>query len=301
MVCMRLVDEEGKAMGCREVAAGDAGVLSGERMRILRLLCEGAAYPAEIARRMGLPVQTIYYHIRLLEKAGLIDFVEYRELNGGMAKRYACRADGFAVVVNPRAWKEGGGAGKKTPRMLEPFVRNGFFDGLVVVGSPDPHGKYRARASELGALELAMYLGQHASFSFPLYALDTQVRAPDRERNLILAGGPKVNTLVAEMNDSLPIRFDERNFELRSTLSGKRYAENIGVVELVKSPFAAKKSVLVVGGLNQHGTRAAVIAIVKRMGELEKGNAVRPKTLAKVVEGFDEDGDGVVDAVEILE
>lgn len=298
---MRLVNDEEKVIGCVEVAARDAGVLSAERVRILRLLSEGAAYPAEIARRMGLPVQTIYYHIRLLEKAGLIDFVEYKELNGGMAKKYACRAGGFAVVVNPKGWKEGSVAVKKAPRMLEPFVRNGFFDGLMVVGSPEPHGKYRARASELGALELAMYLGQYASFSLPLYVLDTQVRAQDRERNLILAGGPKVNTLVAEINSSLPIRFDKRNFELRSTLSGKRYSENIGVVELVKSPFAANRSILVVGGLNQHGTRAAIIAMIGKMGEIEEGNSVKGNVLAKVMEGFDEDGDGVVDAVEILE
>jgi S-layer protein (TIGR01564 family) len=112
---------------------------------------------------------------------------------------------------------------------------------------------------------------------------------------LILAGGPKVNTLVAEINDKLPIRYTRDNAEVYSSVSKKTYSGNIGVVELVANPFAKTKFVLVVSGLNQNGTRAAVLAVVKHP-EWFTGSRI-----AIVVEGFDEDGDGQVDGVERLE
>jgi hypothetical protein len=243
---------------------------------------------------MNLPVQTIYYHIRLLARGGFLKLSEYEERHGGIAKRYVPSSESFATVVKPGAWKGIAAAKKSVPQPFAPFARHGFFDGLMVVGSPEPHGKYRARASELSVLELAMLLGSYATFSFPLYVLDTQLKAEDRKKNLILAGGPKVNTLVAEINAYLPVRFD-------STLSKKRYSENIGVIELIRSPFAKGASILLVGGLNYHGTRAAVLALVENMKDVEKGNTQKPEILAKVVEGFDENGDGMVDAVEVLE
>jgi len=150
-------------------------------------------------------------------------------------------------------------------------------------------------------VEFSMLLGQYAGFSFPLYSLDTELKGREKEGNLVLAGGPKVNTVVAEVNKHLPIRFEEGSFDVYSTLSKKKYGENIGLVELVENPFNRKKKVLLLGGLNQNGTRAAVLALVKRMREVEKGNAYNPGIIAKVVEGFDDNGDGVVDAVEILE
>src|SRR4030095_16338995 len=205
--------EDGRSIGCRELALNGISSLSKERVRILELLSRGPKYPAELARIMELPVPTVYYHIRLLEKAELIDFVDYSERNGGVAKRYACNAESLAFIIKPD-WKETARPKSDIPPIISPFIKNGFFDGLMVLGSPDPHGRYRARASDLGILELAMYLGQYASFGFPLYMLDRKVK--DRGKNLILAGGPKVNTLVAELNPKLPIRFDEKNFEIHS-------------------------------------------------------------------------------------
>ncbi len=298
---MRLLKDESGAMECREIGSAEIGTLSDERIEILKLLSVSPSYPAEIARKMGIPVQSAYYHIRMLEKAKLIEFIEYSERNGGVAKKYACKSPSIGLILNEQSWRKVSESKKKEPKLLEPFIKNGFFNGLIVVGSPDPHGKYRARGSELGMLELSMYLGNYATFDFPLYSLDTQLKQEDKKRNLVLAGGPKVNTLIAQINNSLPIRFDKDNFELFSTLSKKKYGENIGVIELIKNPFASQSWILVIAGLNQHGTRAAVIALVKKISEIEKGNKFNKKIMAKVIEGFDEDGDGIVDAVEIRE
>jgi DNA-binding transcriptional ArsR family regulator len=295
---MRLVEED-RAMECLKVDAEKIGALSEERTMILELLSEKPHYPAELARALELPVQTIYYHIKILEKAGFLEFTEYEERNGGIAKRYRSKAESVAVVINPAGWKKADFAPKRPPAILRPFIKSGYFDGQIIVGSPEPHGKYRARASEFGMLELAMYLGQFATFDFPLYRLDVRLDSEMRKRNLIVAGGPKVNTLVHEINNDLPISFDEKNFIVHSSISGKKYEENVGVIELIKNPYNADAKILLIGGLNHHGTRAAVIAIVKKSAEL--GVKDGKKAFAKVVQGYDENGDGIVDSVDILE
>lgn len=290
---MMLIKENGKGIGCKEIDQFKA--LSDDRLKILKYLGRRPAYAIEIAREIGLPPQITYYHIKVLERAGMIEFVDYEEKNGGVAKKYLAKAQSFAIVVDDDGWRETTPPSKKAPAILEPFFENGVFDGLMVVGSPDPHGKHRARASELGMLELAMLFGRYAAPVFPMYKLDTQASDGDRRKNLILAGGPKVNTFVAEVNSGLPVKFTKDNAEIYSTLAGKAYSGNIGLVERIKSPFAKGRSILVVGGLNQQGTRAAVLALVKHTNEFKN------EITARVVEGFDEDGDGLVDNVEFLE
>ncbi len=297
---MKLVDGA-KAIDCSLVDADKLAVLSAERLEILSFLAKEPSYTAEIARRLGLQVQTVYYHMRELQRAGLVKLIDYEERGGAMAKRFGVPAGCIAVVLK-EDWKPFAlPAKKEPPRIFSPFIQNGFFNGLFILGSPDPHGKYRSRASEFCACELSMLLGRYASFSFPLYILDTEARQRHKEQNLVLIGGPKVNALVAEINSHLPVKFDENTFGVYSTLSKKRFSETVGLVELVDNPFAKNKKILFAGGMNYQSTRAAVLAIVNNLKEIEKGNSHNPEVLARVVEGFDEDGDGIIDAVEFLE
>lgn len=297
---MKLVNDESKFLLSSILSERDVKALSQGRMEILRLMAKSPKYPAEIARELEIPLQLAYYHIKVLEKHGFIEFVDYAEINGGVAKRYRASSESFSVVLSDN-WKEFTAVKSESPKIIAPFVRGGALQGKIIVGSPEPHGKYRARASELGVLELAMFIGRYSTFEFPAYVLDTQFNDKYKSQNLILAGGPKVNTIVAEVNDSLPVKFIINNSELHSSFSKKTYSGNIGAVQLVKSPFSKSASILVVGGINQHGTRAAVMGLVKHHKELDLGNSFSRKSLAKVVEGFDEDGDGLIDAIEILE
>ncbi|MGB9577176.1 MAG: helix-turn-helix domain-containing protein [Candidatus Norongarragalinales archaeon] len=292
---------EDKSVSVKLVEEAALHNLSADRLRILRALACEPKYPAQLAKEMGEQVQTLYYHVRLLQRAGLVKLVEYEEKGGALAKKYAVAADGLALVLNDSAWKPFLARTQKPPSFFKPFVSGGVFDGKMVVGSPDPHGPFRMRGSDLCAAEIAMVLGAFASFSFPLYLLDTEVRESHRKQNLLLVGGPKVNLLVAEANPFLPVRFNKSFSGVESDLSGKRYSENVGVIELVESPFNRMRKLLLVGGLNHSGTRAAVLAIAKHLSEVEKGNSRSSSVFARVVEGFDEDGDGVVDAVEFLE
>ena len=297
---MKLVNENGEALNCMEIDEKSISALSKERLQILKMITKQPMYAAEIARELGMEEQALYYHIKILQKAGLVKFTDYEEKRGGVAKKFIASTESVALVLKD-SWKHFAYSKKAIPKIFVPFIDNGAFDGTFVVGSPDPHGKYRARASEFPILELAMLLGSYATFSFPLYLLDTQMKEEEKKQNLIIAGGPKVNMLTAEINNVLPLRFDKETFEIRSKFSKKRYSGNIGVIELLANTFAPSKKILLIGGLNHQGTRAAILAIIKKMKQIEEGNKYNPKTIAKIVEGFDENGDGIVDTVEILE
>ncbi|MFQ5405605.1 MAG: S-layer protein [Candidatus Micrarchaeia archaeon] len=275
--------------------------LNEDRLKMLRLLSRQPRYPAELARELGMQEQTAYYHMRILVKAGLVELVDYKQKQGALAKRFKARASALAVTLSDKWRPVSSVPTKKPPKLFAPFVKNSFFDALFILGSPDPHGEYRGRGSEYPAAELAMNLGQYASFSYPLYRLDTEVEEHHKKENLFALGGPKVNAVVNSLNPHLPIKFAENTFDITSSLSGKKYSENVGIVELVTNPFNKQKKVLVVSGRDHNSTRVAVLSIITKREKLEKGNTHDSSVLAKVVQGFDEDADGIVDAVEILE
>ncbi len=278
------------------------GVLSEDRLKILKALGESPKYPAQVARELRMQVQTAYYHVRILLQAGLIKFVETEEHGGATAKKFTAAADALAVVVNNGGFKPFGTAKlARPPEFLAPFITNGFLDAHIVLGSPDPHGKYRGRGSELCAAELAMLLGNYATFAYPLYYLDTELKEKDKRGNAIAIGGPKVNSFTSEVNRHLPIFFDEKTFNVTSGISGKTYEENVGVVEVIDNPLNRHKKILVAAGMNHTATRVAILAIINQRKKLEQGNRFDATKQANVVTGFDEDGDGIVDAVEVLE
>ncbi len=298
---MKLLNNRNEVMESAAIPLESIGVLSSERMKILMLIAEEPMYPAQIARRMGMSVQGAYYHMKILEEANLARFAEYEERKGGVAKKFSAISPSLVMILRSDAWRGHVIKEHKIPAVLEPFISRGFFNGRMVLGSPDPHGKYRARGSELCMVEFGALLGRYASFSPPLYFLDTQMRDADKSLNLILAGGPKVNMLVSEVNRNLSLRFSDASSDVQSKLSGKRYGENVGIVELINNPFSRNTKILLLGGLNQHGTRAAVLSLLRDMGSICKGNMYDPNRIAKVVEGFDDNGDGIVDTVEMLE
>ncbi len=77
-----------------------AVLLQPERMQILEKLREPGSASA-IARRMELPRQQVNYHLRELEKAGLVEFVEERK-RGNCLERVV-QATARSYVVSPEA------------------------------------------------------------------------------------------------------------------------------------------------------------------------------------------------------
>ena len=90
--------------------------------------------------------------------------------------------------------------------------------------------------------------------------------------------------------------------EYSFSFSKKIYTEdNVGIIAKMKNPFNPKKEVLVLAGKRFDGTRSAILALIKYLKNIEKGNDFEPSKIAKVVQGIDKDADGRIDDVKFLE
>ncbi|MDP2717269.1 MAG: winged helix-turn-helix domain-containing protein, partial [Candidatus Micrarchaeota archaeon] len=171
---MKIVKDH-KAIDALEVDAKTLSVLTADRLAILKSLAQTPQHATELARALRMHPQTIYYHLRILAREKLIRLERFEEKSGGIAKKYAAVTQGLALPLSDN-FRPFADARRKTPAFLEPFIKDGYLDAKIVVGSPEPHGTFRARGSELCAIELAAYLGRYAAFDYPLYYLDTEVR-----------------------------------------------------------------------------------------------------------------------------
>jgi DNA-binding PadR family transcriptional regulator len=279
--------------------------------KILKIISEKPSYPKEISNKLKVHEQKIYYHIRNLEKAGLIENIIEERKKGALARIYAITNNAFTVLLKPLAESQKVFHMRKEHKsFLEPFVSEGKFNALIVLGSPEPHGMSRSRAKDgLFATDLGLFFGAFLNYIPEVSTkMDTEVREEDLKNNLILIGGPGVNVITSKVNSKLPIRFEKikehENFYsgIHSEISGKAYSEEgCGLIVKAKNPFDKNKDILVIAGRRISGTRAAILAFLKNFDEICKGNSNDPNVFAKVVEGIDKNSDGVVDSVEFLE
>lgn len=283
--------------------------------QILKLLGEGEMYPIEIAKKLGIHEQKVYYHIRKLAEAGVIKIVKEEEKKGATAKFYKVSFPAFGVELpfgNRRVTTLGAPImDQKLKQFLTPFLQNSVFDGKIVVGSPDPHGPFKAMARDGHyAAYLSFFLGQHVKLPDDfVIKLDVDVKAEKEEKNnLILVGGPGTNLLTEEVNEYLPTRFSVKSTEhgflfggLISQKTGNVYtSDTIGLIAKIDNPWDKNKRIIVAAGNKAIGTKACVLALTKFWKEtLKNFNGI--DSFASVIQGFDLDGDGKVDAIEVLE
>jgi DNA-binding transcriptional ArsR family regulator len=277
-------------------------------LKVIKELARSPSCAMDIARKLKQHEQKIYYHIRKLEKLGIIKLNSLEERVGATAKIYSLSSPTFSFKVVDDYYTRSVKLKPAEIKFLNPFIRDGKLDALIIVGSPDPHGKYKAPASDgYCVINLTAYLGQFVSnFKFPIYKLDTQVNENDLEKNLIIVGGPKTNIVAEKINNMFPVYFNYSeeilDWTIISTLSKKIYSEKeIGVIERLKNPFNESKEILFLSGKGFRGTLSSVIAFVKHLKEISEGNKYNPEVFARVVKGVDEDGDGIIDEVEFLE
>ncbi len=284
----------------------DLGLFSNPLVvKILKKLYKKPGCAMDIARELKVHEQKVYYYMRKLEKIGILELVRKEERVGAVAKIYRVRFPviSFKLLDEPKSIIKR----KKYTEIefFKSFIKNGKFNGLVVVGSPDPHGKYGARASDgYAAIDLCFFLGK-ICLDAPIlnYKLDTQVTRDDLKKNLIILGGPKVNILIEKLNKKMPIKFvKEKEWAVYSSFSKKYYYEDdVGIVVKIDNPFNKKSKVLIIAGKKFKGTRAATIAVMKYYDKLSKGNKHDPKTIAKIVLPLDKDSDNIVDDAIFLE
>jgi DNA-binding transcriptional ArsR family regulator len=289
-------------------------VLNKLSWKILQLLSEKEMYPMEVAKKLGIHEQKVYYHIRKLAKAGAIKVVREEEKKGAVAKYYKASFPalgielpfGYHKISRPPA----ANIDNKMQQFLGSFIKDGVFDGKIVVGSPDPHGPFKARARDGHyAAYLTFFLGQFVDLpeDFPI-KLDVDVKAEKEEdNNLILVGGPGTNLITQEFNEFLPIHFNmipsEHGFLLGGLVSEKTRkvytADNMGVIARIPNPRNKNRSVIVLAGNKAVGTKACVLALTN-FGKKTLNN-FGDDSFAVVIQGFDLDGDGKVDSIEALE
>jgi len=299
----RLLSNERKQLRAKEIAIFEdpeilRSVLNKLSWKILQLLSEKEMYPMEVARKLNVHEQKVYYHIRKLAKAGAIKVVREEEKKGAVAKYYKATFPAMGIEL-PFGYQKINrfpvtNIDEKMKQFLSPLIKEGTFDGKIVVGSPDPHGPFKAKARDGHyAAYLTLFLGQFVDLpeDFSI-KLDVDVKAEKEENNnLILVGGPGTNLITQEFNEFLPIRFNmmpsEHGFLLGGLVSEKTQkvytADSMGVIARIPNPWNMEKSIIVLAGNKAVGTKACVLALTKFW--------------SKTLKNFD----GKVDCIEVLE
>jgi DNA-binding transcriptional ArsR family regulator len=255
------------------------------RLKILEMLSDKPMYPIEIARKFKTIEQKIYYHINIMKKAGVLRELEERQMRGGKAKLLVPTASAFGFLL-----KDSRGGEIVSYADYPPFVEGGVVNARLVVGSPDPHGKSRARSRDGHlASEVSAFFARMGTMPWPFVYEDTELR--NTQGNLILLGGPVVNTISAKFNEFMPVQFIERSIKSPE----KEYSEDwCGTVCIANNPSDPGKKIIMIAGRSRSGTRAAILGLRNYFEDVRKKGYV-------IVQGFDEDGDGIVDSVDKLE
>jgi DNA-binding transcriptional ArsR family regulator len=284
--------------------------------KILTMLSDEEMYPLEIARKLGAHEQKVYYHIRKLVKAGAIKVEREEKKKGATAKYYKTVSPAFGIEF-PKGYKTIQNLSlqsmdEQIQRFFKEFINgNGTLEGKIVVGSPTPHGPFKTSARDGHyAAHLTLFLGQFikmpADFAIKL---DVDVKAEKEEKNqLILVGGPGTNLLTQEINDYLPVRFNMQSSNqgfLLGGLSSKKTsrvytADATGLIAKIVNPWYTTKRIIVVAGNKAVGTKACVLALTNFWKKTLQEYRCED-TFATVIQGFDLDGDGKVDSIEVME
>ncbi len=263
-------------------------------IRILSFLAKQPSYPRELAEKLGVHEQKIYYHIRKLEHSGIIGIVKKEERGGAVAKFYALTKPSFFMRFSE--FNQTARIPRAESSFIQPFIIDNKINTKIIVGSLDPHGPEHARSRDLSyAMDFAIFFGTFLTkFDKPVIMTDTEARKADLNDNLILIGGPVINRVTGMVNKKMPVRFDEKR-NIYSSITKKTYrSDECGIIVKTDNPFDPAKKILLIAGKRYSGTRAAIMAIIKDFENISKKSA-------HVVEGIDADSDGIVDSVRILE
>lgn len=284
--------------------------------KILNSIKDEPLYPLQIAKKLEVHEQKVYYHINNLSKAGLVKVVKEEEIKGATAKFYSPTKPVFGVDIGFGEYSP-----KRSNNLVKPILLEFFkefnketFNGQMVVGSPEAHGPLRSWARDGHYSNyLSLFLGGFISFpNTNFVSLDINVKSKEKfDENFILIGGPGVNVITLKFNEYLPVKFDTKftgeaptaNFGkgFVSKKTGKTYTDNtVGVIEKIKNPFDKNKSVIVCAGISKKGTFSAIIALTRHYDNILK-NYKSDRDFAVIVKGFDTSGDGVIDTIEVLE
>jgi DNA-binding transcriptional ArsR family regulator len=300
---VKVIDEDG-ALEAEKLTDEQIEALGDSiRIEILRHLSKEPAYPSSLSEKFECSKQKLYYHFEKLEEAGLIEQDRTENVSGGEATFFKSSRDAFAILLNEEfedfPLPDANTAARD---FLEPFIEESKIKGYLVAGSPDQHGpdQVRARDGHLTS-EIAFKLGNYARKNTGLVKLDTEIVAEKRfNENLFLVGGVLTNTVAKRFSESFPAYFPDEEFPYRElrTPDNSYGSGDIGVIAKTSNPEEREKSIFLVAGVQQKGTRAAVKAFSDLEEIVENYEAGQ---FYAVVKGLDLNSDGSIDDYRVIE
>ncbi len=273
---------------------------------IIRRLNEKPMYPNELAKKLKIHEQKIYYHINKMLNAGLIEVVREESRHGAVCKFFAPSASAFGFELSGGETEINLNQVDSDTRLKDffyGFVEDGFFDGSIVVGSPTEHGPFltTSRDGHYSA-QLAFFLGKLCSTGNRfIVKLDTEFKAEEsHKRNLVVIGGPLANMVCSDLNENMKIRFNwEKSWVIKSK-KGTYSGDTDGLIARITNPWDKNKKIILLSGLKFEGTKACILALTQQYKKVLKGFN-KNKDFYTVIRGLDRDGDGKVDDVKVLE
>ena len=275
--------------------------------KILQLINKRPMYPNEISKKLKVHEQKIYYHINKMLKAGLIEVVHEEIKHGAICKYFAPTSYAFGIELpgGEVEFKLNGKAKINTniKNFFYEFIKNGVFNGSIVVGAPTPHGPYLTAARDGHfAVQLGIFLGRFCSLENRfVIKLDTEVKAEEAyNRNMIVIGGPVTNMIFADLNESLKVKFVWKRAWIIQSAKNEYVGELDGIIAKITNPWDEGKKIILLAGSRAEGTKACILAITQQYEKVLKGFN-KNKEFYRIIRGLDRDGDGKVDDIEILE
>ena len=255
----------------------------------------------------------MYYYINKLKKIGIVSIKKQEEINGATANFYGLEYSAFGIDVgnNEEEISELRIMDKKMIDFFSPIIQGNRFKGIIVVGCPTQHGPFNAFARDGHySTYLGFFLGQYVKLpeNFAV-KLDIDVKSEKAEKqNMIVIGGPGVNVISYELNKKFPYFFNIKSSKygylmggIVSKKTGEVYNDdNIGVIQKIKNPWEKSKEIIMIAGKKAIGTKACILGITKFYKEILK-TYNNQKEWGVLIKGLDKDGDGKIDAVEVIE
>lgn len=308
LICMKLVKTKNGKKYAKEIQLLDEEKIKNlgpKTLKVLKQVAKEKSYPKKISESLDMHEQKIYYHIRKLKEADLVEVYDEKSIGGANCKLYRPTAWAFGFSL-PNGWRKAKTGYFETSEKLvdffSEFIEGGSFSGSIVAGSPKQHGPFMTSARDGHyAVQLGIFLGDFCDLEDRFVVkLDTEVKAEGAlDRHLMLIGGPITNIVSREINDELSVRFDwEETWKIVSDRTGKVYKEdNLGIIAKIENNGFSR---ILFSGLDFKGTKTCIIGITQQYEKI-LGDYQPDKEFYRVIKGLDRDGDGKTDDIEILE
>jgi len=274
--------------------------------KILQALDKKPMYPNELAKKLKIHEQKIYYHINKMLEAGLIEVVREESRHGAICRFFAPTSKAFGFELENGEIEIKMSKNNINPQLKDffyEFIKDGIFDGSIVVGSPVPHGPYLTIAKDGHfAAQLGMFLGNFCSLTNRfIIKLDTEVKAEKSyKRNMILIGGPVTNMVFADLNENLKKRFEWKRSWIITSDKNNYGGESDALIAKITNPWDNTKKIIIFAGAHRQATKSCIIAMTQHYEKILR-NFNKNKDFYIIIRGLDKDGDGKIDDVDILE